>query len=135
MNNQDAPYSRDNPYIDPSSGDIRDPALKLKARAYGQAPVQADGVIDEFEFYFRARGSYWFFVVSLSADTPPDTWMEAEEDGYFTDEFGHGYALTGEYGPDFKASYMPFHDVERIICTCAEKFLSEQTSNQSRQQH
>jgi len=33
---------------------------------YGQSPVQADGFIEDSEFYFRSRGTYW--SVSIGGD-------------------------------------------------------------------
>ena len=55
----------------------------------GNCPVQAEGTIDGFPFYFRARGERWTMTVANKKDTAreelysgyPDTWHYEEPYG------------------------------------------------------
>jgi hypothetical protein len=86
-----------------------DARLRLD-RIYGYAPVQADGVIDDEPFYFRARHNEWSF------------------------EVGDENALTFEHhevwGRGSDASWMPHPTAEELILRAAALFLAQRDSPQ-----
>ena len=86
--------------------------LQLK-RTLNAAPVQYEGAINGFSFYFRARHQEWFFGVGATLDAAIDA---DSEGGFFREgKWGHG---------PHEASYMPFSVAERIIQKCAMEYLA-----------
>jgi hypothetical protein len=100
---------------------LSDSNTGLECTLYGQAPVQAEGLIIGHPFYFRAKWSYWTFTVCVNSDADPAC-MEPKEDepGFFEDGENQGYYLSGEFN---NASFMRYDDAERIIRDCVQQFI------------
>ena len=82
------------------------------------APVQAEGIICDRPFYFRARHESWSFAVSENPEIDP-TEIESLEQGSAC-----GFFVEQQYGDEsFAASYMPLDEAAKIIERCAEKYL------------
>jgi hypothetical protein len=47
----------------------------------GLCPVQAEGTMDGFPFYFRARHTGWSLTVAAPGQEPVDVWINAHIDG------------------------------------------------------
>ena len=93
---------------------------------YGQHPVQADGLVLGYHFYFRAKWDFWDFTVCTSHDFPDaPTIIEPADgkDGFFTFEEYEGYRIGKDYGTD--ASYMSIETANCIIKKCVESFLGD----------
>lgn len=103
---------------------IDDTVARLVCHIYGQAPVQADGLVDGKPFYFRSRWAAWTFTVCVSHDIdaaaidPP-----VEQPGFFQTNEYRGYFLSGDYGTEPEASFMRYDEAERIIRECAQRYL------------
>ncbi len=72
---------------------MRDAPPGIIMTLYGQIPVQADGFIDEREFYFRSRGTHW--SMSIGGENPirqPDWYYEA----YYGEWPSAGYITEAE---------------------------------------
>lgn len=85
------------------------------------APVQAEGTIASYPFYFRARWDEWSFAVSERAGLDPaaiDSPDVREDGGWF-----RGGALPGPRD----ASYMAISEAKMLIQICAREYLSDQT--------
>jgi hypothetical protein len=105
--------------------DVRNDALALACHLYGWCPVQGEGTIGDYPLYFRARGDSWSFTVVLVANANPDdlaSWMRPAADGFFDYAGRPGYELTGRYGSEFDAGYMPYDVAEKLIVACAKRF-------------
>ena len=50
---------------------IENAKLRLKGTLDGLAPVQADGTINGYLFYFRARHNEWTFAISENPKVDP----------------------------------------------------------------
>ena len=114
--------------------DVCNSELQLQYRIYGKGPVQAEGDVLGFPFYFRARHEGWTFTVSLKNDVDPSM-LNAKEfdngmDGFFQDEGMTGFELMGDYGYTFDASYMPYDVAARLIEKSARKFLRDLEARQ-----
>lgn len=71
------------------------PVIVFTQEPNGYCPVQAEGTIDGFPFYFRSRWDSWSLRVAPSNPFGPDAWCHDEEypgGG----EFGAGYASKDE---------------------------------------
>ena len=93
--------------------------LGLKGILYGLAPVQAEGTINEFLFYFRARHDEWTFAVSENPEIDP-------VDIQFPDSSKqYCFFAQGQYGLGFesKASYMDNDTAIKIIENCVSDYL------------
>ncbi|OQP40992.1 hypothetical protein A4H97_15440 [Niastella yeongjuensis] len=93
--------------------------LNLKGKIYGSAPVQSDGTINGFPFYFRARWDEWSFAISENPDiSPVDIQLidAGKEYGYFAE---------GRIGKawEYLASYMEVNMVKDIITKCTIEYL------------
>jgi hypothetical protein len=78
----------------------------------GNCPVQAEGVVDGKEFYFRARGQRWSFEVGDDLDADPEWsysesygdspyaagWMEEDEAREFIEQAVERYRARGAGG-------------------------------------
>ncbi len=86
----------------------------------GQAPVQAEGTVRGYPFYFRARWDHWTFSISEKEDIDPVDVDSAVADA------GLGFYREGRYGTGpYDASYMPEEEARRIIRTCVQEYLRE----------
>ncbi len=73
----------------------------------GHCPVQAEGFVDGFPFYFRARGNHWSMTIANRVDFPqedlyhgcPDAW-------YYEEKYGEG---------PFDAGWMELSEANRFI--------------------
>lgn len=84
----------------------------------GYCPCQGEGYLDGKEWYFRARGHRWTFVLSLDGRDPTfpkdGTWWRAAE----YDPEGTGYS----------AGYMQPETAEQIIRKCADEYWQEKAA-------
>jgi len=78
----------------------------------GYCPVQAEGTINEYPFYFRSRGNHWSFSVAPKGESPVSMGMF-----FRREKWGN---------KSFAAGYMPEKEVRRIIQKCAEEFEKEE---------
>jgi hypothetical protein len=99
---------------------LENPELNLSGAIYGTAPVQAEGTINGFLFYFRARHDQWTFAVSEYPEIDPVD-IQTTETGK-----QHGYFASGQYGNefDYAASYMEIDHVKEIIHQCSRDYLT-----------
>lgn len=94
--------------------------LNLRGKIYGSAPVQADGTINGFPFYFRARWDGWSFAISENPQVDPVD-IQMEETGK-----EHGYFAEGTIGKEWEylASYMEFSMAKDIMAKCSLEYLN-----------
>jgi hypothetical protein len=73
----------------------------------GNCPVQAEGQIDGYGFYFRARGSHWSLEIYTGPEGPWEHWED-----YGNTPFDAGW-MTEEEAEEFiyKAAKL-FHDAK-----------------------
>lgn len=93
--------------------------LKLIGKIYGSAPVQADGTVNGYPFYFRARWDEWSFAISENPNiSPVDIQLIETGEKY-------GYFAEGRVGKEWEylASYMEVNTVKDIITKCASEYL------------
>ena len=93
--------------------------LGLKGTLDGLAPVQADGTINGFLFYFRAKHNEWTFAISENPEVDPVDIQFPDQGKRF------GYFTQGQYGGEFesKASYMDNETATEIIENCVSDYL------------
>jgi hypothetical protein len=93
--------------------------LNLSGIIYGSAPVQAEGTINGFTFYFRAKYDEWTFSISEHSEIDPVDIQLPETGKQF------GYFAEGKYGTvfDSKASYMEYDIAKDIIQRCVADYL------------
>lgn len=85
----------------------------------GDAPVQAFGTINDYPFYFRARGNAWRFAVAASrdADMGEAVRVAAGE--------AMGFVLSRRYGRErHDASVLPYVLAMTLIRRCALAFVA-----------
>lgn len=87
--------------------------IKFQSPIGGTAPVQAEGTVNGFPFYFKSRGNAMRLYVASSPFSDPfdnDSWTYAED-----------------YKPedDFAASYAPKEDCEAFLDRAFEKWVEE----------
>ena len=80
---------------------VRGPDIQIDELG-GNCPVQGTGQIDNYGFYFRARGSYWHMEIYCG---PEGTW-----------EYGE------DYGTDYDAGWMTQDEAVAFIQKAAELF-------------
>jgi hypothetical protein len=93
--------------------------LKLKGKIYGSSPVQAEGTIKGFQFYFRSRHDTWTFSVSENPEIDPvDIQMNNQGKKF-------GYFAEGHIGKEWEyiASYLDEDKVKDIIQKCSKDYL------------
>lgn len=84
------------------------------------APVQAEGTLFGYPFYFRSRHEHWSFSLSEHDDLDPVD-IQTEEGAK-----GYGFFREERYGSEkYDASYMSIEDAEAIIKRCAEEYARE----------
>ncbi|MCP3927320.1 MAG: hypothetical protein GY714_32590 [Desulfobacterales bacterium] len=105
---------------------------KYHYNVYGQHPVQADGYILDFNFYFRAKWDFWDFTICTSHDyIDVASFLNPPEDKHGDFEYNDGekiykgYWLDSRYGNNTDASYMDLKTANKIIQKCILKFLNE----------
>lgn len=93
--------------------------LNLKGTIQGPAPVQAEGTVNGFPFYFRARHDQWTFSISEDPEIDPVD-IQMDEQGR-----KHGFFAEGRVGGEWEyaASYLDDNSVRRIIERCASEYL------------
>ena len=98
--------------------------LSLVGNIDGQAPVQAEGTVDGFLFYFRAKYDEWTFAISEHSEIDPVD-IQFPETGE-----QYGYFAEGKYGTKFdsKASYMEYNVALEIIERCSADYLQRKKS-------
>ena len=91
--------------------------IKIECGPCGQCPVQVDGTIDDYPFYFRARGNHWALYVSRVQ-------MNWEQFDPFTPE---SWKYSEPYKEDvaFAAGWMGHDEAEQFIKRAAEKFVAD----------
>jgi hypothetical protein len=75
------------------------------------APVQAEGTIDGFPFYFRARHNEWTFAVADGC-VPDPVLIESPADGFFRSSKYEG------------ASFVPLEIAIQLIERCISAYRS-----------
>jgi hypothetical protein len=99
------------------------PDLALTGHLSGQAPVQAEGHIKGYPFYFRAKWDSWTFTVCLNGTGDPICiGPPSDEDGLFKDREHQGFYM-GRHFPE--AGYMRYDEAEALILSCAQLFLRQ----------
>ncbi|HLJ64633.1 MAG TPA: hypothetical protein VKT70_11040 [Stellaceae bacterium] len=118
------------------SGDYRieDAALGLSGELYGNCPVQGEGTICGFYFYFRARGNAWSCEVVVNRAHPCPTnlagYTDDQHDVFFECDGIVSFVHCGDYGEqEFDAGWMPYEDAERFIRACAAAFINKMAPN------
>ena len=102
---------------------VIDEQLALDCTIYGHCPVQADGKLQGYPLYFRARWNAWSFHISLNPNVDGSCVDEGKEPGFCGDGEFQGFVLWGDYGDDFaEAGWMWYADAERIIRDSAAQF-------------
>jgi len=80
----------------------------------GNCPVQAEGTVDGYAFYFRARGERWQFHVA-----PDDALIFSDQEVFYLEEpYGDG---------PFDAGWMEVHEAEAFIRKAADAFRAALT--------
>jgi hypothetical protein len=94
--------------------------LRLKGEIEGLAPVLANGTINGFLFYFRAKYNEWSFAISEHPEIDRVD-IQYPEQGKL-----YGFFAKGEFGGVFesKASYMDNDNAVKIIENCVMGYLS-----------
>src|SRR5688572_10901218 len=82
------------------------------------APVQAEGTVCGRPFYFRASHSSWTFAAARNPNLDPEALVLP---GRGSSEV---FLIEGKFG---KASYMSLSRARKLIESCAEVYLREQT--------
>jgi hypothetical protein len=100
-------------------------ALDLKGKIYGQMPVQAEGTINGFMFYFRSRWNEWTFSISENPEIDPVD-IQIPETGK-----QYGYFAKSKYGTefDYNASYIEYDVAIDIIQRCSADYLKVKKAN------
>lgn len=99
---------------------IENPDLHLKGRLDGFCPVQGEGTILDFPFYFRARHDEWSFAISEQAEIDPvDIQLPEQGEKY-------GFLREGELAGkpwESLASHLELAEAEKIIEECCKEYL------------
>lgn len=103
--------------------EIKDPQLQLSGQIYGNCPIQAEGTVCGYRFYFRAKYDEWTLSVATNRDIDPvDICLPAQ-----------GFFRSGKHGKSFgfgpSAGWMPYDEVELIIRRCIDEFKRESDAN------
>lgn len=95
--------------------------LNLVGKVYGSAPVQGEGTINGYPFYFRARHDEWTFSISENAEVDPVD-IQLIETGK-----KHGFFKKEPYGDEGGelAGYLEFSEAEQFIFACCRAYLKE----------
>lgn len=85
----------------------------------GDAPVQALGRINDYPFYFRARGNTWRFAVASRRDTGTDEAIRVAVGESM------GFLLSKRYGRErHDASILSYELAMTLIRRCALAFVA-----------
>jgi hypothetical protein len=85
------------------------------------APVQAEGTLSGKPFYFRARHSSWSFAAARKSNLDAKALVLPERGS------GEVFLIQGKFG---NASYMSVSKARKLIESCAEAYLREQTKSE-----
>src|SRR5437867_441378 len=85
------------------------------------APVQAEGTVCGKPFYFRARHSSWSFAAARKPNLDPKALLLPERGS------SEVFLMEGKFG---KASYMSLSKARKLIESCVETYLREQTKSE-----
>ena len=97
------------------------PELELRGRfTCHAAPVQAEGTVARYAFYFRAKYDEWSFSLALAPEVEPADICYPDQ-GFYR-EAAYGAARRSE------ASFMSLAEARRIISECATEFLRSRTT-------
>jgi hypothetical protein len=98
-----------------------DHSLVLEPRT-SACPVQYEGTVGPYAFYFRARGDLWEFCVADTVEQAVNALLWPEETPYH-------YQAEGYYGErgGFEAGWMPLEEAEQIIREHAARFVEQQS--------
>jgi hypothetical protein len=93
--------------------------LKLKGTVYGSGPVQAEGTVNDFPFYFRSRHDTWTFSISENPEIDPVDIQTAEQGDKY------GFFQEGHIGKqwEYRASYLDPDTVKEIIEKCTKSYF------------
>jgi hypothetical protein len=98
---------------------VRGKRFGLDYSLYGFCPLQAEGKMLGYEFYFRARHEHWTLAVSLQKDIEPAILSgQTEEPGFFSYDGYSGWHAEGSWAD---AGWMPFDVAIIIISQAAEQ--------------
>ena len=88
------------------------------------APVQAEGTLDGYAFYFRARGEQWTFSLAEEPGLDP-VYIDSAETAA-----GRGYFLAEQYGAphSFAASHMALAKARDLIEECARRYRAHRSA-------
>lgn len=79
----------------------------------GYCPVQIEGYINNYPFYFRARGSKWSLSIADDVATDP---LDSDTSWFYTEP----------YGTDtFSAGHMPLEEAKSFLNKAANIWLLE----------
>jgi hypothetical protein len=107
---------------------ILDESLGLSGFVGGNAPVQGEGRVFGYPFYFRARGVGWTCAIYLNREYPwaSDNYAGVEPDDahdvFFVESGVAGFVHSGD---DDNASYMPVEKAKQLIRACAASFIQK----------
>lgn len=82
----------------------------------GMTPVEGEGTINGWEFYFRSRGMGWTFIVSMCDFDPVDILCGVTGDHFMVSDSSYPWPQAG---------YITAHAATEIIKRCAADFLRE----------
>ena len=85
------------------------------------APIQAEGTVYGRPFYFRARHSSWSFAAARNPNLDPEALVLPERGS------SEVFLIEGKFS---KASYMSLSKARKLIESCAEAYLREQTNTE-----
>ena len=88
------------------------------------APVQAEGSVDGYRFYFRAKYEEWTFSVAEQPGLDP---VDIDSSGAAA---GRGYFLSATYGSprSSAASHMPIPEAQQLIEECVRRYRAERAA-------
>lgn len=97
---------------------LKYPELDLFGKIYGLAPVQAEGTINGYPFYFWAKRDTWSFSISKHSEIYPVNIQDMESG------IKYGFYKEAEYGKKgtYSASFMDTKQAEKLIVECCEEF-------------
>ncbi|PJJ48612.1 hypothetical protein [Hymenobacter chitinivorans] len=95
---------------------IDDEQLKLVGALEGYCPVQAEGTVNAYPFYFRARWKEWAFSIAETS------LMDAVDMQSFEGGEAYGFLVSGSVPGKYDASWMDYDVAEAIIKDCCRQY-------------
>jgi len=94
----------------------------------GDAPVQATGTVNDYPFYFRARGNTWRFAVAGIHGTHHDAIRVSTGEAM-------GFLLSRRYGRErHDASILSYELAMTFIQRCARAFVAFTSASEQQQE-